>query len=304
MSLSKRKLTNSLSSWENIGGEVYDWWFYFDCLLSCNELQQERNGQIVSLEYVSPAIMLSKSDASFIQHVITHIDEDLELFFTGEAVRNSSSLHNLENLCLGHCRKCGGSNADFVESPANVGLVRINAPLFTTALIGNALEHFNVHVFNLIQNSVTDLSGLSVVRNECHCRKCGGLNVRNAGSAIDRRVILTLILFQVEVNNLSTVSNILTNIVESVSLNTGSERSHLSLLTLVPDDTLDKTLASADGIEINGGSGGLKAHWVSCVDELSIGHPGRSPRGPVPLLHLSHEKFQTDGFSERIIVSE
>ena len=110
--------------------------------------------------------MLSKSDASFIQHVITHIDEDLELFFTGEAVRNSSSLHNLENLCLGHCRKCGGSNADFVESPAEVSVVRINAPLFTTALIGNALEHFDVHVLNLFQNGLAQFEEFGVVHGD------------------------------------------------------------------------------------------------------------------------------------------
>jgi len=30
----------------------------------------------------------------------------------------------------------------------------------------------------------------------------------------------------------------------------------------VPDDTLDKTLASADGEEINGGGGGLELHGV------------------------------------------
>jgi len=56
---------NSLSSWENIGGEVCDWWFCFDCLPSCNELQQERNGQIVSLEYVGPGIVLGFGNPTF-----------------------------------------------------------------------------------------------------------------------------------------------------------------------------------------------------------------------------------------------
>jgi hypothetical protein len=31
----------------------------------------------------------------------------------------------------------------------------------------------------------------------------------------------------------------------------------------------------------------LKAHWVSCVDVLSIGHPERLTRGSVPLCQLS-----------------
>jgi len=57
------------------------------------------------LENIGPAIMLCKSDATFMQHVIAHIDEDLELFFTGEAVRNCRSLHNLEDLCLSHHQK-------------------------------------------------------------------------------------------------------------------------------------------------------------------------------------------------------
>jgi len=144
----------------------------------------------------------------------------------------------------------------------NVSVVRKDAHFFTTALISNPLEHLNVHLFNAVENRAADLSGLSVVRNECHCRKCGGLNVGNADSAVDRRVILTLILFQVEVNNLSTVSNILTNVVESVRLNTGGERSHLSLFTLVPDHTLNETLTSANGKEVDDGGRGLELHGV------------------------------------------
>jgi len=82
-----------------------------------------------------------------------------------------------------------------------------------------------------------------------------------AESAVDGRIVLTLILFQVEVNHLGTVSNILTDVIESVRLNTGGERSHLSLFTLVPDDTLDKTLASAHGEEVDLGGRGLELHW-------------------------------------------
>jgi len=46
------------------------------------------------LKDISPAIVLCLSDATFMQHVITHIDENLELFLTGEAVRNCRGLHN------------------------------------------------------------------------------------------------------------------------------------------------------------------------------------------------------------------
>jgi len=100
------------------------------------------------------------------QHVITHIDEDLELFFTGEAVGNCRSLHNLENLCLGHCRKCGGSNVGFAESPANVGLIGIDTVFFTSALIGNALEHFDVHVLNLFQDGLAKFAEFGVVHGD------------------------------------------------------------------------------------------------------------------------------------------
>jgi len=83
-----------------------------------------------------------------------------------------------------------------------------------------------------------------------------------AESAVDGRIVLTLILFQVEVNHLGTVSNILADVIQCIGLDTGGERSHLSLFTLVPDDTLDKTLASAHGEEVDGGGRGLELHWV------------------------------------------
>jgi len=95
-----------------------------------------------------------------------------------------------------------------------------------------------------------------------HCRKSGGFDAGFAESAVDGRVILTLILFQVEVNHLSAVSNIVADVIESIRLNTGGEGSHFSLLTLVPDDTLNETLAAAHGKEVNGGGGGLELHGV------------------------------------------
>jgi len=110
--------------------------------------------------------VLGLSDATFVQHVITHIDEDLELFLTGQAVRNGSSLHNLENLCLGHCGKSGGSNAGFAESPVNVGLIGIDTVLFTSALIGNALEQLDVHVLNLFQDGLAKFLKFGVVHGD------------------------------------------------------------------------------------------------------------------------------------------
>ena len=148
------------------------------------------------------------------------------------------------------------------------------------------INHISVNVLD--QFAEKKVNKLSVFLSNHHCRKSGGLNVGNADSAVDRRVVFALVLFQVEVNNLCTVGNILTNVVESVRLNTGGERSHLSLLTLVPDDTLNETLTSADGEEVNLGGGGLELHWVSCVDELSIGQNGAFRATPVPLAQAAH----------------
>jgi len=133
------------------------------------------------------------------------------------------------------------------------------------------------------------INKLSVFLSNHHCRKSGGLNVGNADSAVDRRVVFALVLFQVEVNNLCTVGNILTNVVESVRLNTGGERSHLrEFFSGVPDDTLNETLTSADGEEVDLKGRGLELHWVSCVDELSIGQNGAFRATPVPLAQAAH----------------
>ena len=148
------------------------------------------------------------------------------------------------------------------------------------------VKHISVNMLD--QFAEKKINKLSVFLSNHHCRKSGGLNVGNADSAVDRRVVFALVLFQVEVNNLCTVGNILTNVIESVRLNTGGERSHLSLLTLVPDDTLNETLAAAHGKEVNGGGGGLELHWVSCVDELSIGQNGALRTTPVPLAQAAH----------------
>jgi hypothetical protein len=87
--------------------------------------------------------------------------------------------------------------------------------------------------------------------------------VGNVDSAVDRRVIRTSVCFSVEVSYSSTVSNILGDVIHCIRLYAGGERSHLSLLTLVPDDTLNETLrVGADGEEVDGSGGGLELHGV------------------------------------------
>jgi len=81
-------------------------------------------------------------------------------------------------------------------------------------------------------------------------------------SAVDGRVVRTVVCFQVKVQDFSTVGDVLVDVIQSIRLNTGGERSHLSFLTLVPDNTLNKTLTSANGEEVNGGGGGLELHGV------------------------------------------
>ena len=95
--------------------------------------------------------------------------------------------------------------------------------------------------------------------------------VEKSGSAVDRRVVVTAVLFGVEVNNLSTIGDQVVDGVESIGLDNGGEGDHLALSTRMPDDTLDETLAACDRVEINLSGGVGEAHGVSCVDECSIG---------------------------------
>jgi len=81
-------------------------------------------------------------------------------------------------------------------------------------------------------------------------------------SAVDGRVVSASVCFQVEVQDFSTVSNILVDVINGIRFHAGGERSHLSLLALVPDDALHKTLAAAHGVEVDGQSGGLELHGV------------------------------------------
>jgi len=55
----------------------------------------------MSSEDLSPAFVLYLGDASFLQHVVTHVTEDLKLFLSGEIVLFRSSSNHLEHLCFG-----------------------------------------------------------------------------------------------------------------------------------------------------------------------------------------------------------
>ena len=122
------------------------------------------------------------------------------------------------------------------------------------------VKHISVNMLD--QFAEKKVNKLSVFLSNHHCRKSGGLNVGNADSAVDRRVVITAVCFQVKVQDFSTVGDILVDVINGVRLHTSGERSHLSLLTLVPDDTLNETLAAAHGKEVNGGGGGLELHGV------------------------------------------
>ena len=75
---------------------------------------------------------------------------------------------------------------------------------------------------------------------------------------------MTFVSIEVEVTYCSTIGNILIDVVHCVRLHTSGERDHtLIILCLrVPDDTLDKTLASADRIEVDLCGGGVESHGL------------------------------------------
>lgn len=82
--------------------------------------------------------------------------------------------------------------------------------------------------------------------------------------AVDRGVVNPIVCFSVEICNFSAVGEIVADVVESVRLDTGGEGSHLlrDLFSGVPDDTLDKTLATSDRVEVDLGGRGLELHGV------------------------------------------
>ena len=81
-------------------------------------------------------------------------------------------------------------------------------------------------------------------------------------SAVDGRVVITSVFVEVEVSYGCTIGNILIDVIHCIGLNTGGERSHLSHITLVPDGTLHKTLASTNRIEVDGGGRSQELHGV------------------------------------------
>ena len=54
------------------------------------------------LEYVGPAFVLDSSDASFLQHVITHSAEHFKLLDTGEVAAFSSLTDDFEQVAFEH----------------------------------------------------------------------------------------------------------------------------------------------------------------------------------------------------------
>ena len=92
----------------------------------------------------------------------------------------------------------------------------------------------------------------------------------------------------VEVSNLSTVSNQVADGVQSISLDNSGEGDHLTLSTRMPDHTLDKTLSRGSaGVEVNLSGGVGQLHRVCCVDELSIGQSGGRVRAEWTLLEVA-----------------
>ena len=83
------------------------------------------------------------------------------------------------------------------------------------------VKHISVNMLD--QFAEKKINKLSVFLSNHHCRKSGGLNVGNADSAVDRRVVITAVCFGIEVNNLSTVSNQVADRIQSVRLNNGGE---------------------------------------------------------------------------------
>ena len=133
-------------------------------------------------------------------------------------------------------------------------------------------RNVTLELSNLIR--ITFWWSVEIKGQMCHDKKRGEVSRQETQlhrpSAVDRRVILASVIVEVEVTNSSTVGDVTLNVIPHADTIAGGERSHFSLSTFVPDDTLDETLASADGIEVDLGGGGVESHGCF-ADELSIG---------------------------------
>ena len=88
-------------------------------------------------------------------------------------------------------------------------------------------------------------------------------------SAVKRRVISASVCFSVEVTDCSTIGDVAVHIIYHVNLGAGGERSHLSLSTFVPDDTLDETLrVFANRIEVDLCGGGVETHVLPLTTSI------------------------------------
>jgi len=79
-------------------------------------------------------------------------------------------------------------------------------------------------------------------------------------SAGGRSVVRTLVCFSVEVSDLSTVGDQVTDRIESIGLDNSAEGNHLARSTRMPDDTLNETLATRDREEVGLGGGSQELH--------------------------------------------
>ena len=133
-------------------------------------------------------------------------------------------------------------------------------------------RNVTLELSNLIR--ITLWWSVKIERKMCHDKRRGEVSRQETQlhrpSAIDRRVILASVIVEVEVTNSSTVGDVTLNVIPHADTIAGGERSHLALSTRMPDDTLDETLASADGVEVDLGGGGVESHGCF-ADELSIG---------------------------------
>lgn len=79
-------------------------------------------------------------------------------------------------------------------------------------------------------------------------------------SAVDGRVIGTNVCFSVKVSNFCTVGDQVADRIESIGLDNSAKGSNLAFSTRMPDHTLDETLATADGVEVDLRGAGEELH--------------------------------------------
>jgi len=101
-------------------------------------------------ENVSPTSVICFGKSSLLQHVVTHVTEDLKLFLSGEIVLFRSSSNHLEHLCF-------GSNHDS-DRRSNRNLFNVQSTkLLIDTLINHVTSIFGTGLF--IPNGDTSVVG-------------------------------------------------------------------------------------------------------------------------------------------------